>query len=146
MSMFSPWNAWDPFEDLDRMRKTFDRAFDDFGRSQTARAGVSPAIDVYDAGAAFVIEAEVPGIRAEELKLTVEKNVVTLAGERKAVEPQGYSLHRRERAPLQFSRSVSLPAPVDPERVSAKLTDGVLVVELAKAAENRPRQITVKAT
>jgi HSP20 family protein len=146
MSMFSPWGTWDPFEDMERLRRTFDRALDDFGRTQTARAGANPPLDLWDTGTAFVVEAEVPGFTADDVKLTVEKEVLTLSGERKLEEREGYSLHRRERFPLKFSRSVALPARIDAERVTAKLEDGVLRIELPKAAEARPRQITVKAS
>lgn len=146
MSMFSPWGTWDPFEDMERLRRTFDRALDDFGRTQTARAGAIPPLDLYDAGNSFVLEAEVPGFAAEDVKLTIEKEVLTLSGERKLEEREGFSLHRRERPPLKFARSVTLPARIDAERVAAKLEDGVLRIELPKAAEARPRQITVKAS
>ncbi|MCK6588252.1 MAG: Hsp20/alpha crystallin family protein, partial [Polyangiaceae bacterium] len=72
-------------------------------------------------------------------------DVLTLKGERKSDAPQGYTAHRRERAPIQFARSFSLPCRVDLEKTSAVVKDGLLTVTMAKAPEAQPRQIQVQA-
>jgi HSP20 family protein len=69
-----------------------------------------------------------------------------ISGERRTSVPAGYVAHRQERGSYTFSRSFALPCPVDPEKASAAVRDGVLTVTLEKAAEARPRQITVKAS
>lgn len=131
---------------LQQLRRQMDRAFEDFDRTdQWTRARSYPASNLYDTGDAFVITAEVPGLSEGDLQVTATQNVVTVKGERKSDVPEGYSVHRAERCPIQFSRSYALPARIDTDRVSAKLQDGVLTLTLEKAPELRPRQISVRA-
>jgi HSP20 family protein len=80
------------------------------------------------------------------VEITLTQDVLRLSGQRKVDAPEGYSVHRQERAPFRFSRSYALPAKVDPERVGAALRDGVLVITLEKAVEVKPRRIQVKAS
>ncbi len=130
---------------MDQLRRRMDRAFDEVERQGPLyRPSAYPLSNIYDTGTAFVIEAEVPGLGDKDIELTLTADVLTLSGERKSDAPEGYSVHRQERAPYRFSRSYSLPAKVDPEKVSATLNDGVLAVTLEKAAEVRPRQIHIK--
>jgi HSP20 family protein len=139
---------WDPFEEMDRVRRRFERVLDGAGPSRFSVARVAgPRVDVFDAGASFVVEAELPGFKSDDVSVTVENDVLTLSGHRPAQPRDGYSLHRRERAEApKFSRSFTLPARVDAERVEAELADGILTVTLPKAAESRPRQISIKAS
>lgn len=101
--------------------------------------------NLYDAGDDLVVTADVPGMTAEDINVTVQSEVLAISGERQVTAPEGYSVHRQERPTLTFSRSYSLPCPIDPERATAQVKNGVLTVKLAKAAEVRPRQIEVKA-
>jgi HSP20 family protein len=91
-----------------------------------------------------VIEAELPGMTEKDIELSLTADVLTLSGTRTVDAPEGYSVHRQERPTYRLSRSYTLPAKVDPEKVSAELKDGILLVTLEKAAEVRPRQIPVK--
>jgi len=135
------------FSMLDQLRRHMDRAFEDIDRSHTASAVRNyPASNLYDTGSAFVITAEVPGLTENELSITATQDVVTLAGERKNEVPEGYSVHRSERAGVKFKRSYALPTRIDPEKVGARLVDGVLTLTLEKAAEVKPRQISVRAS
>lgn len=104
-----------------------------------------PRLNVFDVGSALVLKAEVPGLQESEIKLEINQDVLSLAGERKSNAPEGYSLHRRERASVKFARSLALPCKVDPEKTTARLKDGILTITLPKAPESQPRQITVKA-
>lgn len=126
---------------LDEFRRRMDRVFDDVDTGRTTW----PRANLYDTGAALRLEMELPGVVDKDVQLTLNQEVLTLQGKRKADPPEGYSVHRRERAPLEFSRSFALPCKVDPEKVTATLRDGVLTVELQKVPEAQPRQITVKA-
>jgi HSP20 family protein len=92
-----------------------------------------------------VLEADLPGLGEKDVQLTIHQDVLTLSGERKQDVPQGWFVHRQERAPLKFSQSFTLPVKVDPEKSSATMKNGVLTITLAKAAEAQPRAITVKA-
>lgn len=130
---------------MDQLRRRMDRAFDEVERQGPPyRSAPYPPSNLYDTGTAFVIEAELPGLTEKDIELTLTHDVLTLAGQRRADAPEGYSVHRQERAPYRVSRSYQLPAKVDPEKVSAALKNGVLVITLEKAAEVRPRQIEVK--
>lgn len=134
------------FTMLDQLRRQMDRAFEDFDRTTTATAARNyPASNLYDTGAAYLITAEVPGLTEKDLEISATQDVVTVAGERRNEVPEGYSVHRSERQSVKFKRSYAMPARIDPEKVSAKLVDGVLTLTLEKAAEVRPRQISVRA-
>ena len=93
---------------------------------------------------AFVLKADLPGVREADLSVSLEQDVLTLAGQRRGDAPEGYAAYRQERAPFRFSRSFALPTKVDPEKTSAVLEHGVLTVTLEKAAEVKPRQIAVR--
>lgn len=140
---------------MDDWRRRMDRAFADF-QMPYAPAGTFddpwslseatwPRVNLYDTGPSLLLTAEVPGMAPGDLQIQLENDVLTLSGERKATVPQGYTAHRRERGSLSFTRSFNLPAKVDAEKISATLKDGVLHLEMAKAPEARPRQITVRA-
>jgi HSP20 family protein len=104
-----------------------------------------PRLSVYDTGASLVLYAEVPGLKETDLKIEVAQNVLSLSGERKADAPDGYAVHRRERVPVKFARTLALPCKVDVEKASATVTDGVLTLTLPKSPEAQTRQIAVKA-
>jgi len=134
------------FSMLDQLRRHMDRAFDEYDRSTHATAARNyPASNLYDTGAAYVITAEVPGLTEKDVEITATQDVVTVSGERKNEVPEGYSVHRSERANVKFKRSYALPARIDPSKVGASLTNGVLTLTLEKAAEVKPRQISVRA-
>lgn len=110
-------------------------------------ARVFPPINIFAADDSLVIRAEVPGFKSEEIHLTVARDCLTLAGERRPADhakPGGY--HRREREFGNFSRSIQLPKDLDPEKASADCRNGILTVRIPKAAAAQPRQITVQAS
>lgn len=140
---------------MDDWRRRMDRAFADF---QLPYAPVGtfddpwslseatwPRVNMYDNGSSLTLIAEVPGMAPGDLQIQLENDVLTLGGERRANVPQGYTAHRRERSSLSFTRTFNLPVKVNAEQVSATLKDGILTLEMAKAPEARPRQITVRA-
>jgi HSP20 family protein len=134
---------WNPVHDLASMEiDRLNRMFEDlYGH---ARAWV-PAVDIYETEAReYVIKAELPEMKREDITVTFEQNVLTLTGERKAsVEDDNGSYHRSERAHGKFSRSFTLPATVDESRISASYKDGVLTVRVPQREEAKPKQITV---
>jgi HSP20 family protein len=131
----------------DQLRRRMDRVFDEMdGRPSAAVARDHfPLANLYDTGKTFVLSVEVPGLTDKDVNITLTQDVLTLSGERKADAPEGYSVHRRERLPVKFSRSVALPARVDPDKAVAQVKDGVLTITLEKATEVQPRQISVRA-
>jgi len=134
---------------MDSLRRQMDRTVESYergGRQAPSEGGGYPPINLYDTGSGFLVKAEVPGLTEEDINLTVNRDVVTLCGELGTDAPEGYSVHRRERAALRFSRSFSLPAQVDPNRVEASLKDGILTIRLERTEEQKPRQVSVKAS
>lgn len=111
------------------------------GPSQVA----APPMNVWEDNGSFYIEAELPGFSMEDVEVTVLDNEVTIMGERKPAEAEGATYLRRERNSGTFTRTWTLPAEVQADRVDAKLTNGVLTVTLPKAEKAQPRKIQVKA-
>lgn len=131
------------FRMLDTLRAGFDRAYDELG--PYAGNTAAPPTNVQDLGKSYLVTLDVPGMNEKDLDVTVNRDVLSIKGKRTVEAPKGYSVHRRERAAFDFARSFHLPTKIDPEKVRAEFTDGQLVIELDKAAEVQPRQITVKA-
>lgn len=134
------------FSLLNQLRRQMDRAIDDLDRTGRWSPEVRgyPAVNLFDSGTHLVLTADLPGLGENDVQVTLNQDVLTLVGERKADAPEGYSVHRAERAPVRFSRSLKLPSRVDPEKVEADLRAGVLTVRIEKAAEVQPRKIAVR--
>ncbi len=109
-----------------------------------SNATVFPPVNVFtDKEGGLVIRAEAPGVDPAKLEIDVEPQRVTIAGERAAATDRGNGFHRRERRFGRFSRSLSVPADMDPEKASASYEDGILTIKLAKAESAKPKRITV---
>lgn len=124
---------WTPFRDMARLQGELDRFF---GVDGAKVHGFTPAVDVVEDEAKFELHADLPGVKQEELEIQVEKDVLSIRGERK-LERKG------ERPAGAFSRSFSLPKTVDVDKIAATLKDGVLTLTLPKRPEAQPRQIKV---
>lgn len=140
---------WNPIRDLaameiDRLERMFGGAFDreGFGAAQSWM----PAVDVYeDANGEFVLKAELPGLRREDIKLSMEGQTLLLEAERHLdTEVQRDRYHRIERGYGLFRRTFTLPPTVDATRIGAEYQDGLLTVRLPRREETKPRQIEVK--
>ena len=133
------------FSTVDQVRRRMERAFADAEAGRLAVDASGPRTSVYDTGGALVFVADVPGVKESDLELTLEQDVLTVAGERKLTAPEGHTLHRQERRAARFSRTFTLPCKVDADELTAELKDGVLTIKLPKAPEAQARRITVKA-
>lgn len=133
------WNALQQFQS--EMNRLFDRW------AGAPDGGLAfPALNVWEEGDQLVVEAELPGLDLRDLEIYVTGgNQLTVKGERKQSLPEKGRLHRQERGYGKFSRSLTLPYPVDADRVDARLEHGVLRVSLSKHESARPRKIPVKA-
>ena len=134
---------WNPGRELASMEiDRLNRMFEDFYGNVR---GWVPAVDIYETNAhEFVIKAELPEMKREDINVTFENNTLTLTGERKAsFEDDNGTYHRSERAAGKFSRSFTLPATVDGNRISASYKDGVLTVRVPQREEAKPKQIDV---
>ena len=139
------WSAG--FRELDEARRDMERLFDSLTDFTGVRsAGVFPAINVSEDAESVYVRAELPGIKTDDLDITMENDTLTIAGERRPVmEEDSVSYHRREREWGAFRRSFSLPTRVDSDKVAARYLDGILIITLPKSAEGRPKQIAVQA-
>jgi HSP20 family protein len=138
-----------PFEELERMRRQMDWLTSGLSRNtlREPAAGVFPLMNVTEDKDVYHVRAELPGLRADELDISVTGDTLSISGERKLpVEDEKARYHRREREAGKFSRIVSLPAQVNTGKVEAHCADGILTVSLPKAEEVKPKQITVKAS
>jgi len=132
---------------FDELRREMDRVFFEGERGGFALGReIWPTATVTDNGGSWMLRAELPGLTEKDLELTVNADSVTVRAERKVEAPQGYTVHRRERAGFRLARTFSLPTKIDPEKVEASLKHGVLTVTLSKAPEAQPRQIQVKVS
>jgi HSP20 family protein len=134
------------FEPLSGFEHTIDDAFDSFWRRSAARPVYQyPSIDMAEYENESVVVAEMPGVRKEDLKLSVHDGVLTISGERKAHQiPDNSSWLRNEIRTGEFARTIQLPHDVKADAISAELNNGVLRVVLPKSEEVRPREITIK--
>jgi HSP20 family protein len=149
MNALTRWNPFKEMEELENRLSTF------FGRAPVRRqngeqenmtvAEWSPLVDITEDDKEYLIKAELPEVKKDEVKVTVENGVLNITGERKfEKEEKGKRYHRVERAYGSFVRSFTLPDDADANKVNAEFKDGVLKVHLAKSESAKPKQIEVK--
>ncbi len=143
-------NRWDPFAEMADVESWFDRAFGDlFGRTPFGMASAdstwSPLVDVHETKDYFLVKAELPGMKQEEIEVSILDGTLTLKGERKReTEVKENEYHRIERSYGTFQRSIALPAGVDANAVKASYKDGVLEIQIPKKEEAKPKAIKVE--
>lgn len=140
---------WQPFRELTSLQERMNQLFDDFfpemnEPSSLTASWFAPRTDVYDEDDRIVLDMELPGMREDDLNLTLEGNTLTVSGERKMEKERKQDrYHRIERSFGSFSRTFTLPVTVDPNAVEAKYENGVLHVSMVKRVDARPRQIKI---
>jgi len=142
---------WDPFRNVAALQDRINRVFDDsiahFGdvRDELSTCSWRPAVDIYETDDGVVIQAEIPGVRKQDLTVELKDNLLTLRGKRYAeseIEQDRYL--RKERCFGSFHRAFTLQETVSPDKIRAKFRDGVLEVQLPRPEINEPRQVTVE--
>ena len=128
------------------MRQQLDQLFEDAATPhQRFSAGVFPLINLTEDKDSYYVRAELPGVKGEALDIQVTANNLAISGERNIPEEgEGARYHRREREAGSFSRMIGLPGDINPDKVDAKLANGILTVKVSKAEAAKPKQITVK--
>ena len=139
-------NRWNPVRDMITWREAMDRLLDETGRTRggtpTPSAWLLP-IDAYVTDDAIILKADVPGLKPEELDITMEGDTLAIRGEIKPhTEQNKYLL--RERPAGRFERTMTINTPIDNNRVEAAFEDGILTLTLPKAEAVKPRQISIK--
>lgn len=132
----------DPFDETGHLRQLMG----DLGRRlyDEPHAGVFPMLNVSATKDHYIVRAELPGVKAEDLDITVTGDNLTLSGQRRILpEEENARYHRRERESGRFSRAVSLQGPLDADKVTATLKDGILKVTIPKADEAKPKKIVI---
>lgn len=148
MSIIFREPEWDPFRELQRLQRQMDRLFQEsFGIGRFPwRAGVYPLVNISEDRDYVYVRAELPGIKPGDLEIHIKDQNLIIRGERKIPsEEKDVNFHRRERESGFFRRVVSLPGPVNPDKVEATCKEGILTVKLAKPEEVKPRQIPVRS-
>jgi HSP20 family protein len=142
----------DPFRELEEMERRFATLFGRVparrvdGREETMTVFEwAPLVDIIESEHEYLIKAELPEVKREEVKVTVQDGTLTIAGERTIEkEEKDKKFHRIERAYGHFARSFTLPEDADPTRIRAEFKDGVLSVHVAKAEHARPKRVEVE--
>lgn len=140
MSLIRWSPMWDPFAEVDE-------AFNRMPAVSSSLKAFTPAVDVYETDTAVIVETPLAGVNPEDVKVSVEKGVLTLQGESKKeheIEEKNY--YRKEVRSGAFFRQLSLPAPVEEDKVSANFQDGILKITCPKAQPSHPKKVEVKVT
>lgn len=156
LTKFNPFRkpaaVWDPWRDFEELENRLATAFGRFpartnGEKEEALtpAEWAPLVDISEDDKEYVVKTELPEVKKEDVKVTVEDGVLSIAGERKfEKEEKGRKYHRIERAYGSFQRSFTLPEGADGTKVNAEFKDGVLTVRLPKSEKAKPKTVEVK--
>lgn len=147
------WRGSNGTNRVGMLRNEVDRLFTDFfgptGDMQSrpaGAAGVFPALNVWERDNELFVEAELPGLGADDVDISLVANQLVIKGRRTDFEEQSAATyHRRERGTGEFLRTVELPVAVEPKSIEAKLSNGILLLRLPKADAAKPRKIQVKS-
>ena len=142
---------WQGFGRLTDLRDEIDRLFEAplsaFARSSQLLSGWTPAIDLFEDKDNFIVRAELPGMKKDDIELSLHDGSLSISGERKTENTyQEAEVYRAERFFGRFQRTVTLPAPVQAEDVKAQYADGILTVTLPKTEEAKPKHINVNVS
>lgn len=147
----SNMRRWDPFGEMLSLRDAMSQLFEDSYVSPARMSNgsaLSMPLNVSETKDAFRVEAVVPGLKPEDLDITIQDNVLTIRGETRQEQQSGdkqTNFHVMERRYGRFSRSISLPTAVQPDQVQATLENGILHLEIPKADEVKPRKIAINS-
>ena len=146
-------SRWNPIRDLEDIHSRLTSTLrlpsfqKDGDKELMAVTEWTPAVDITEDDKEYLVKAELPEVKKDDVKVTVENDILTISGERKfEKEENGKKYHRVERAYGSFVRSFGLPDDADAEKVEAKFSDGILKVHVAKSEAAKPKQIEVKVS
>ena len=141
----SPPERWDPFRELEDLHARMGRLMESAWPGGAEGGGIwSPLVDIEETDDAWLVEAELPGVKENDINVEVIDSELAISGELKERERKGI-LRRRTRRTGRFDYRVTLPGEADPERIEASLNEGVLTVRVPKPERARPRRIEIKS-
>ncbi len=137
--------VWSPFAELERIRKEFDRLLEDFLPAGTDREQIlAPPVDVYETDSEVVVKAELPGVKKEDIDVTIKENSLHIKAERKEErEDKTENVHRVERFYGRIERIVPLPVEVKPEEAKAEYKDGILEIRIPKVKVTKEAKVQI---
>ncbi len=134
----------DPLAALLGLQRAMDGVMsNDWFGSRTSGSGAFPAVNVFNDGEDYVLVAELPGVRKEDLDVQVRGDTLRIQGKKTIAYDEGASVHRRERSAGQFDRTLTLPAEIDAGKVTADYRDGLLTLRLPRAESAKPRTVAI---
>ena len=141
----STWPSFDRWASLrDEMNSLFELpSTGNLARQTQLFSGWTPALDLYQSSDNVVAVVEIPGMRKEDIDISLHDGMLTIAGERESSSSEGENAERTERFSGKFRRSISLPTRVDAGKVSATYKDGILTITLPKAEDAKPKKVEV---
>jgi len=156
MSSLTRWqrpelSTWPGFGRLTDLRDEIDRLFEspvaELARTSHLLSGWSPALDLYEDKDNLFVKAELPGMKREEIDVSLHEGSLSISGERKSEQKyKEAEVYRTERFFGRFQRTVTLPTPVAADKVKAQYNDGILTITLPKTEEAKPKHIDVNVT
>lgn len=130
--------------EMNRMRHEMDKLFRQVSAPAFSVPGGYPALNTWADKDKMIVTAELPGVNQDDIDISIEGDTLTISGERKATElPEAAVYHRQERGCGKFTRVITLPYQIDPDKVSAAMQNGVLEINLERAEADKPRRIKV---
>ena len=144
---------WDPFRELEDVSNRLNRIFgqslarSESGQNMLAVADWAPSVDISETDSAYLIKGEIPGVKKDDVKVTIQDGMLTIQGERRQEkEEKGKKFHRIECSYGSFARSFRVPSDADENSVKAEFKDGMLNVTLANSEKAKPKSINVSVS
>jgi HSP20 family protein len=142
--------SWSPFDQLSSLRDEINRLFElpSTGNGSDVFNTWAPSVDLFEDKDHLILKAELPGMKKDQIDVSIHDNAITISGERQSEKKygEGSEASRSERFFGRFQRTLTLPKKVDSGKIKAAYRDGILTVTLPKAEEAKPRQIAVNAS
>ncbi|MEN3034272.1 MAG: Hsp20/alpha crystallin family protein [Aquificaceae bacterium] len=135
---------WNPFAELERIRREFDKLFDELAPTREAGAVIAPAVDVYETDSEIVVKAEMPGIKREDIEVSLKDNALYIRGEKKQEhEEKTETIHRIERVFGKFERVIVLPPYALQDSAKAEFKDGILEIRFQKSEGVKEKKLQI---
>lgn len=144
------WKPWEPLKELQRMRREMDRLWESFFETKPTRRQEEisewvPSIDLSETKDSYIVKAEIPGMEAKDIDITLQDDLLTIRGEKKQEkEEKDENYHFVERSYGSFTRSIRLPQEVKGDKIKASYKDGVLKITLPKSEEAKKKETKIK--
>ena len=135
---------WNPFAEIERIRREFDRLLEELVPREEGERLFAPVVDVYETDQDLVVKAELPGVKKENVEVSIRDNALHIKGEKKEEkEEKTETYHRVERVYGKFERVIPLPTDVKVEAAKAEFKDGVLEIRIPKAKGSKEKKIEI---